>query len=90
MPEKKEWTLMYYMGSDNPLAPGVISQLKSIKAAGFHKQAHVIVHFDPQSQATPTHIFDVNVIKKATSADEYQIGFDAANPRVHNLLEDKL
>lgn len=90
MPENKEWTLMFYLASDNPLAPGVISQLKSIKAAGFHKQANVIVQFDPQSQATPTHVFDVNVIRKVTSEKEYNIGFDADKPYVHNLLEDKL
>jgi hypothetical protein len=90
MPDNKEWTLMFYLASDNPLAPGVISQLKSIKAAGFHKQANVIVQFDPQSQTTPTHVFDVNVIKKATSEKEYDVGFDANTPYVHNLLEDKL
>ena len=90
MPENKEWTLMFYLASDNPLAPGVISQLKSIKAAGFHKQANVIVQFDPQSQATPTHVFDVNVIKKVTSDKEYNVGFDSADPYVHTLLEDKL
>ena len=90
MPQNKEWTLMFYLASDNPLAPGVISQLKSIKAAGFHKQANVIVQFDPQSQATPTHVFDVNVIKKATSEGEYDVGVDADTPYVHNLLEDKL
>jgi len=41
MPEIKEWTLMFYLASDNPLAPGVVSQLKAIKAAGFHPQANV-------------------------------------------------
>lgn len=91
MPSKKEWTLIFYLASDNPLAPGVISQLKSIKAAGFHKQANVIVQFDPQSEATPTHIFDVNVIKKAATDKEFNIGFtEKDDPLVHNLLEDKL
>ena len=33
---KKEWTLMFYFASDNPLAAGIVSQLKSIKQAGFH------------------------------------------------------
>ena len=91
MPTKKEWTLIFYLASDNPLAPGVISQLKSIKAAGFHKEVNVIVQFDPQSTATPTHIFDVNVIKKAATDKEYNIGFtEKDDPCVHNLLEDKL
>jgi hypothetical protein len=91
MPSKKEWTLIFYLASDNPLAPSVISQLKSIKAAGFHKQANVIVQFDPQSEATPTHVFDVNVIQKADSDKEYNIGFtEKDDPFVHSLLEDKL
>lgn len=90
MPDKKEWTLIFYLASDNPLAPGVISQLKSIKAAGFHKDANVIVQFDPYTESTPTHIFDVNVIKKVTSQEKYQIGFTANDPTVHNLLEDRL
>jgi hypothetical protein len=90
MPTKKEWTLMFYLASDNPLAPGVISQLKSIKAAGFHKEANVIVQFDPHTPTTPTHVFDVNVIKKTTTEDKHNIGFVANDPYVHNLLEDKL
>jgi hypothetical protein len=81
---------MFYLASDNPLAPGVISQLKSIKAAGFHKQANVIVQFDPYTPTFPTHVFDVNVLKKATSEEEYDIGFTANDPQVHNMLEDKL
>jgi hypothetical protein len=88
--KKKKWTLMFYLASDNPLAPGVISQLKSIKAAGFHKDANVIVQFDPNTEGTPTHIFDVNVLKKATSTERYNIGFKADDPYVPNLLEDKL
>ena len=90
MPTQKEWTLIFYLASDNPLAPGVISQLKSIKAAGFHREANVIVQFDPHTQTFPTHVFDVNVMKKATTTDPYNIGFTANDPHVHNLLEDRL
>jgi hypothetical protein len=45
--ETKEWTLMFYFASDNPLAPSIVSQLKSIKDAGFHPDANVIARFDP-------------------------------------------
>ncbi len=38
---KKEWTLMFYFASDNPLAAGIVSQLKSIKQAGFHPEINV-------------------------------------------------
>jgi Clostripain family len=90
MPEIKEWTLMFYFASDNPLAPGIISQLKALKAAGFHKQANVIAQFDPYTEGTPTHIFDVNIIKKLESPDEFNIGFDSEDPFIRNLVEDKL
>ena len=47
VPDTKEWTLMFYFASDNPLAISIVSQLKAIKAAGFHHEANVIVQFDP-------------------------------------------
>jgi hypothetical protein len=93
MAETKEWTLMFYFASDNPLAPGIVSQLKAIKQAGFHSEANVIAQFDPQPQGTPTHIFDVNLINKLKHPDVPQIGFTgsaARDPLVSNLLEDKL
>jgi hypothetical protein len=94
--EEKEWTLMFYFASDNPLAPGIVSQLKSIKNAGFHPDANVIAHFDPQTEGTPTHIFDVNLIYKLENKLEYppngkpDIGFASNDPVVRNLMEDKL
>lgn len=90
MPDIKEWTLMFYFASDNPLAPGIISQLKALKAAGFHKQANVIAQFDPYTEGTPTHVFDINIINKLENPEEYSFGFDAEDPFVRNLVEDKL
>ena len=90
MPEKKKWTLIFYLACDNLLAPGVMSQLKAIKSAGFHKQANVIVQFDPYTEDTPTHIFDVNITRKLTSKKESDIGFRSNDSYVHNLIEDKL
>lgn len=87
---RKKWTLMFYLASDNPLAPGVISQLKAIKAAGWHKQANVIVQFDPYTEDTPTHIFDVNIVRKLRSPAPFDIGFRSDDSFVPNLVEDKL
>lgn len=92
MPETREWTLMFYFASDNPLAPGIVSQLKTIKQAGFHPEVNVIAQFDPQTEGTPTHIFDVNYIRKLKKG-EAQIGFtgvSCADPFVPDLIEDKL
>jgi hypothetical protein len=93
MPQMKEWTLMFYFASDNPLAPSIIPQLKSIKQAGFHQQVNVIAQFDPQPEGTPTHIFDVNLVNKLKAGDTPQVGFSGRSvddPFVSNLIEDKL
>lgn len=90
MPELKEWTLMFYFASDNPLAPGIVSQLKSLKAAGYHPDANVVTQFDPYTEGTPTHIFDVNLLNKLKSPAVANIGFQGNDPFVRNLVEDKL
>jgi hypothetical protein len=64
MCEPKEWTLMFYFATDNPLAISAVSQLKAIKDAGFHPDANVVAQFDPFTEGTPTHVFDVNVVNK--------------------------
>lgn len=90
MPEMKEWTLMFYLASDNPLAPGVVSQLKMIKAAGFHPDANVVTQFDPFVEGTPTHIFEVNLLNKLRQPGVANVGFMGNDPFVRNLVEDKL
>lgn len=84
----KDFTLMFYFASDNPLAISVVSQLKAIKAAGFHDEANVIVQFDPFTEGTPTHIFEVNMIEKLKSTDKCNT--DPHKPLVLNLIDDKL
>src|SRR5919106_821437 len=98
MLEPKEWTLMFYMASDNPLAISIVSQLKALKAAGYHQDVNVIAQFDPFTEGTPTHIFDVNLVNKLTHPGESNIGFtrelDAGSKDtasfVPTLIEDKL
>jgi hypothetical protein len=89
--EQKEWTLMFYFASDNPLAPGIVQQLKAIKNAGFHQQVNVVAQFDPQIEGIPTHVFDVNRVNKLEDLTRtHDIGFDSVNPFIRNLLLDKL
>ena len=90
MQKVKEWTLMFYLASDNPLAPGVVSQLKAIKAAGFHPDANVVTQFDPFVEGTPTHIFEVNLLNKLQQPGVADVGFQGNDPFVRNLVEDKL
>jgi hypothetical protein len=89
MPQMKEWTVMFYLASDNPLAPSVVSQLKAIKDAGYHPEANVVAHFDPHTRDTPTHVFDVNLVAKLKARGRSRVGH-ANNPFVRNLVLDKL
>ena len=96
MADQNEWTLMFYLGSDNALAPGIVSQLKSIKQAGFHRDVNVIAQFDPRVENTPAHIFDVNIVDKIKSPKPWKIGFGSEdfdqveNFTVPSLVTDKL
>lgn len=92
--ERKEWTLMFYMASDNPLAISIISQLKALKAAGYHDDVNVVAQFDPYTEGTPTHVFDVNLINKLKAKGKNKkpinIGFTGDESFVRNLIEDRL
>lgn len=93
MSTEKEWTLMFYFASDNPLAPSIVSQLKALKQAGFHPSANVIARFDPHADKTPAHVFDVNHIDKLKARGEPKIGYVGYRPNdpfVQNLVFDKL
>jgi hypothetical protein len=89
--ERREWTLMFYFASDNPLAPSIVSQLKALKGAGFHAGANVVAHFDPYTRDTPSHVFEVNVVEKLKRRPGASfIGFDAKDPFVRKLVLDKI
>ena len=89
-PQPKQWTLMFYMASDNPLVISIVSQLKALKAAGYHPDVNVIAQFDPYAEGTPTHVFDVNLMYKLNKDTEPNIGFADEPHAVRNLIEDKL
>ena len=97
MPEtekNEKWTLMFYFAGDNSLASEVVSQLKALKNAGYHKDVNVVAYFDPRVSETPAHIFDVNAFRKLEKAKSKRgatkIGFRANDPFVRNLLLDRL
>jgi len=88
--KSKEWTLMFYFASDNPLASTIVSQLKAIKDAGYHPDANVICHFDPHDPNTPTHIFDVNHVSKFWNPNQSEVGFRNNDPFIRDLVMDRL
>jgi len=84
---------MFYLASDNPLAPSIVSQLKALKAAGFHADANVIARFDPYTRNTPSHVFEVNLVEKikgTLKGEPSNVGFTANDPFVRNLVLDKI
>ncbi len=85
----REWTVMFYMAADNPLAPIMVSQLKAIKDAGFQENTDVLVYFDPNELGAPTCLYHVNKKRREKSGEKTLVG-DAANSFVRNMLEDDL
>jgi len=71
--QKKKWTLMFFLASDNALSPSTLSQLKAIKAAGSQADTNVLVYFDPNEKGAPTRVFEINkqnAAQSSTSTDE--------------------
>jgi cysteine peptidase C11 family protein len=88
--QTKEWTLMFYFASDNPLASAIVSQLKALKEAGYHPEANVIAQFDPHAVNTPVHVFDVHHVNKFWFPKQTADGFKTENPFVRDLVLDRL
>ncbi|HXC71570.1 MAG TPA: clostripain-related cysteine peptidase [Pyrinomonadaceae bacterium] len=89
--QTKEWTLMFYFASDNPLASTIVSQLKALKEAGYHPQANVIAQFDPHAVNTPVHVFDVHHVNKFWfPGHKEEAGFTHKDPFVRDLVFDRL
>jgi hypothetical protein len=89
MSKINEWTVMFYFGGDNALAPVIVSELKAIKDAGFQEDTDVVVYFDPSEIGVPTRIYDVNRERKRDGEVHTQIG-DGENCFVHNLGDDDI
>jgi hypothetical protein len=91
MQQTKEWTLMFYFASDNPLASAIVSQLKALKEAGYHPKANVIAQFDPHALNTPVHVFDVHHVNKFWfPGRKEETGFTHESPFVRDLVFDRL
>jgi hypothetical protein len=90
MSDLNEWTVMFYCGTDNLLAPVVVSQLKAIKDAGFQHNTDVLVHFDPNEIGAPTRIYDVNRSRKKDPRLPNTMIGDGNDPFVRNMNEDNV
>jgi hypothetical protein len=86
--EKKKWTLMFFLASDNTLSPSTLSQLKAIKAAGSQIDTHVLAYFDPNEKGAPTRVFEINKDDKVGQTSS-RIG-GAGAPLVTVLTRDNI
>ena len=57
-------TVMCFFASDNALSPLLISQLKSIKDAGYEQNTDVLVRFDPNEESAPTRIYSRSILQR--------------------------
>jgi hypothetical protein len=48
---------MFFFAGDNALSPLIVSQLKAIKDAGFHKDVDILVHLDSNEAGVPSRNF---------------------------------
>src|SRR6185295_4130698 len=63
--KNRKVTVMCFFGSDNPLSPLLISQVKAIKDAGWEQDTDVVIRFDPQEASAPTRVYHVNSRRRA-------------------------
>jgi hypothetical protein len=91
-PIRNKWTVMFYFAVNNELSPIVISQIQSIKNAGFQKNCDVLVYFDGDQENAPSRLYCVNGKRKAkqgTVIEGYTKLIDAdESPFVPNFIED--
>ncbi len=86
-PAHRELTVMIFFAGDSTVSPSMVSQLKSIKDAGYQKNTTVLVRYDPNAVGACTKIFAVNEDCKKTFGTK--IG-DGADPYVRNLTADSI
>ena len=84
--KKRKWTLMFFFASDNLLSPSMLTQIKSINAAGYQQDTNVLLHFDPNERGAPTRIFEINRSEKGRPS---RIG-DCDGPLVSVLTDDDI
>src|SRR5215213_7141462 len=93
MSQLSEWTVMFYLATDNDLSPIIVSQIKAIKDAGFQADTNVLIHLDPNEKGAPTRIFNVNLQRKqeliADNKRPTRIG-DGRDPFVRDLIDDDI
>ena len=88
IPIKNDWTIMFYFATDNELSLLNISQIKSVKDAGYQKSTELLLFFDSSEKGVPTRLFNVNKARKGNPPTTL-IG-DGKDPFVRSFLQDEV
>jgi hypothetical protein len=88
IPTKNDWTIMFYFATDNELSLLNVSQIKSVKDAGYQKSTDVLLYFDSNEKGVPTRLFNVNKTRKGDPPTT-SIG-DGKDPFVRSFLQDEV
>jgi Clostripain family len=92
-PDLKELTVMILFAGDNDLAALLVSQVKAIKDAGFHKSVDVVLHIDPSERGVPTRLLHVNRKRRERKVGGETVLGTSIGPTssfVRNMGEDAL
>ena len=88
IPVKNDWTIMFYFATDNELSLLNISQIKSVKDAGYQKSTELLLFFDSSEKGVPTRLFNVNKARKGNPPTT-SIG-DGKDPFIRSFLQDEV
>jgi hypothetical protein len=83
----EKWTIMFYCAVNNELSPLIISQIQSIKNAGFQKDCDVLVYLDSNQKEAPTQLFFVNQWRRNLDDDGTLVG-EPETSFVPDFIED--
>jgi len=85
---KNEWTIMFYFATDNELSLLNVSQIKSVKEAGYQKNTELLLYFDSNEKGVPTRLFNINKERRGNPPTT-SIG-DGKDPFVRSFLQDEI
>lgn len=79
---------MFYFATDNELSLLNVSQIKSVKEAGYQKNTELLLYFDSNEKGVPTRLFNMNKTLKG-DPPRTRIG-DGKDPFVRSFLQDEI
>src|SRR2546423_15417405 len=73
--EKREWTIMVYMGADNDLTDDCVFALKDMRTVATNKKAWIVAQFDPQDEYLPSQRYEIGKSKASSGLEGDLVDF---------------